>query len=443
MCKGVKNILFPIILILSVSFLAPLRTYADSISDYILGVNVSYQELSNELVRTGITEHFGTYTIDVQLDGQYLGYVDFQYALKYRNYAYGASTPSWSELTTTFRRNIWVYGDHFSFTISVSWYSDIGGISALGTFVSGTYNVVSSDVQPINSFTSYSDIINYLISIESYLGDMQIDLSAVNSWLEDNNELLYSISNDTWNISRNRQYNYPIGCYPFVNYMLKNQSSRLTHYRFANTEFTFPIFTLYTYKVYEGTLGGTNDEIVMVFGTDRAIYDISTFNSHFSYTGMTLYSVDNLYESGTFRILKIVFNSSNNFGTKNVTSKVNSSSNVFMPIFFGTMEQARRLPDDYISQFGLLVLEVEHNDLSTDDFVEERNDLIDIENTYNDDFNDMIGDIDFTSPLENQNLLGSSSLLVSIFNQMIFQNPFSILILIVAILIVGKRVIGK
>lgn len=80
---------------------------------------------------------------------------------------------------------------------------------------------------------------------------------------------------------------------------------------------------------------------------------------------------------------------------------------------------------------------------SSDDMNDSMNDLVSIEDGYNDQFNNSLNQIDFTSPTNNNNLLASANFVITIFNGLISNNFLSILIVIVCILLIGKKVIGK
>lgn len=86
------------------------------------------------------------------------------------------------------------------------------------------------------------------------------------------------------------------------------------------------------------------------------------------------------------------------------------------------------------------------SDLSdrNDQMASDMNDLATIENGYNQNFNDQLQNIDFTNPLSvNSGILPAANFVISVFNGLILNNPFSTLIIIVCILLIGKKVIGK
>lgn len=86
------------------------------------------------------------------------------------------------------------------------------------------------------------------------------------------------------------------------------------------------------------------------------------------------------------------------------------------------------------------------SDLSNrnDQMSSDMNDLATIENGYNQNFNDQLQNIDFTNPLSvNSGILPAANFVISVFNGLILNNPFSTLIIIVCILLIGKKVIGK
>lgn len=82
-------------------------------------------------------------------------------------------------------------------------------------------------------------------------------------------------------------------------------------------------------------------------------------------------------------------------------------------------------------------------DNSSSNMNTQMNNLVGIEDGYNQQFNNSLNQIDFTSPTGNQNLLSSANFVITVFNGLIQNNFLSTLIIIICILIIGKKVIGK
>lgn len=81
---------------------------------------------------------------------------------------------------------------------------------------------------------------------------------------------------------------------------------------------------------------------------------------------------------------------------------------------------------------------------SSDDMNDSMNDLVSIEDGYNDQFNNSLNNIDFSNPLSGNNkLLTSANFVITVFNGLISNNFLSTLIVIICILLIGKKVIGK
>lgn len=130
-----------------------------------------------------------------------------------------------------------------------------------------------------------------------------------------------------------------------------------------------------------------------------------------------------------------------------------------IPIYNGNSDSGRslefslrwKLPNDLLENIETIANGTAASNDTSDDLNSgttsmqtQMNNLIDQEDSYNQQMNNSINQIDFTNPVnQNADMLSSANFVISIFNALISNNPFSILIIIVCILLIGKKVIGK
>ena len=140
--------------------------------------------------------------------------------------------------------------------------------------------------------------------------------------------------------------------------------------------------------------------------------------------------------------------------------KEGQTDRFFIPIFCNNSLYAKNVSTDFALQFGLRNELLDNLDLlangnnasnqsasdlqqSTDSMQDQMDDMVDIESGYNQQFNNSLNDIDFTNPIQNNaGILPAANFVITVFNGLV-NNPLSILIIIICILTIGKKVIGK
>ena len=345
-----------------------------------------------------------------------------------------------------------------------NWYANglqkINKVNIAGlNLVSPTDNIdLQQIIDLLTSINNYENSSNvHLDNIEDNTADTITEIQNVISQLVVSNGYL-----DT--LTKLRQWNIPVESYSFVNYLFSKNYE--LNYISQYNSYQFPVFhvpansSIYRYSMANGFY------ITVVFGCDLNIYNINEFNRYFSIPNGELRSYNRIQQCpiGTNRwgyIYNVEFELTSS--NTNADFICNSDVNV-VPIYFNyddRYEQYQFISTDFALQFGLsnrllnnlniiangtTQSNQQSQDLSsgTDSMQDQMDDLVDVEDSYNQQFNNSVNSIDFSNPLQqNQGLLGASNFVITVFNGLISNNPFSILIIIVCILLIGKKVIGK
>lgn len=248
-------------------------------------------------------------------------------------------------------------------------------------------------------------------------------------------------------------YTFPIESYTSVEYVIR-QGYEVTSFKSLGN-YMYPVFLSST----NGYVVNTNlsQPLHIVMWTNANIWGLSKFDEYFTY-------------GGTAQNFKVIYGASWSYlfevdlvnGSSSVFSELKWKQNgyEFIPIY--TYEKnLKNISTDFALLFDMdnrlldLLNQIANgtsgsssaaSDLedSNDQMADDMNDLATIENGYNQNFNDQLENIDFTNPIQsNQGILPAANFVISVFNGLISNNPFSLLIIVCCILLIGKKVIGK
>lgn len=332
-------------------------------------------------------------------------------------------------------------------------------------YQNGVINITQVTIQSVSvvkpgSSVDLSQIVTLLTAIES-------DTTAIDNVLDTTlsqirlvlAELI--ISNDYLElISQYRQWNFPIESYNFISYWFSKDRQLIDYYD-VNNYYTFPRFKMNAndyiidqYYVNAASSGNTYVDVVLLI--QHTGNTIQAFTSNMTLQGYTNlnYFVDDVYGYSYLRKYTFITTSSGN-------KYIRYPREAWVtPIFIGySSNQIYRVTTDFAIRFGLnnQLLNDIHiialgtnqsnsaaSDLETsnEQMADDMDDLATIESGYNQQFNNQLQQIDFTSPLQNNaGILPAANFVITIFNGLV-NNPFSVLIMIVSILLIGKKVIG-
>lgn len=148
-------------------------------------------------------------------------------------------------------------------------------------------------------------------------------------------------------------------------------------------------------------------------------------------------------------------------GSSICTISVSSPSDFYyVPIYLAN-EKLDNISTDFALRFGLSNRLLDDLDIIADHFIgnsdtDESSDqladqnqklgdsianMVSVEDQYNQSFNDSLNSIDFSSPINSQ-MLSGSSFFITVFNSLIADNPFSILIIVMAILFIARKLLS-
>lgn len=312
-------------------------------------------------------------------------------------------------------------------------------------FVFDNYYVGYFTFTYIYSDTTYSKTL--------YVNGSSVSYTYINNVSEDQADLSITITDLELNRNKMDSWNFPIESFSAVNYLYSSYD--IYGLRKTSDLYTFPIFYITGSTGYACRVNKTksSDPGIFVFAIDKDL-TVSNFFDYFYFQqeNATLISIDTLQPYGSgWGIYKIKFVNPN----ANVTLRTKADI-YLMPIYSG-LSSNHALSSDFALQFGLtndyldaLVYGTDSTNLSSNSLDNsssnmntQMNDLVGIEDGYNQQFNNSLNQIDFTSPTGNQNLLSSANFVITVFNGLIQNNFLSTLIIIICILIIGKKVIGK
>ena len=349
-------------------------------------------------------------------------------------------------------------------TFYYTWYANglqqINKVNIAGlNLVSPTDNIdLQQIIDLLTSINNYENRNNVLLDV--------IDDNTLNTVNEIKNVISQLVISNGYldTLTKLRQWNIPIESYSFVNYLFSKNYE--LNYISQYNSYQFPVFhvpansSIYRYSMANGMF------ITVVFGCDLNIYNINEFNRYFSIPNGELRSYNRIQQCpistnnwGYIYNVEFELTSSNT----NADFICNTDVNI-VPIYFNyddRYEQYKFISTDFALQFGLSNKLLDNiniiangttqsnqqaSDLSsgTDSMQQQMNSFTAQEDSYNQQMNNSINAIDFTSPVsQNAGILPAANFVISIFNGLIQNNAFSVLILIVCVLIIGKKVIGK
>ena len=432
----------------------PFNIYADTLPQSEI-VGVTYNKIDETVsYLNGSGTWVYVYEIEVLLKNKYVGVVDGTLSYSY------SEQPSGQTITTS--KRTYVNGDSFKLNVSITQFGSSYSGSAPMYSASFLVNDQNTNVTKYEDLTSIDSIVSILQDI--YINSGDIENLSTNQLAElekivQNTSLANEYLED---ISKLRQFNIPFESFSYVNYMFKNYESKYVDL-VSDKYFNYPVFKLYAgdsiFKAYPSI--GTKYRIIFYVDKNLPDDNINQFKNVFNVPdSIIVESVKSLgYDIyfSSYTLVNVVV-SYNQFVNDYISLK--SDSRMFIPIFVGRASynnystdfalrfglSNQMLDDLHIIAQGTQASNQQSSDLSsgTDSMQQQMNDLVGVEDSYNQQFNNSVNSIDFNNPLQqNQGLLGASNFVITVFNGLIANNPFSILIIIVCILLIGKKVIGK
>lgn len=424
--KGIK-IFISIIMLASV--LMPFKIFAETVSGTgpIIGVNVSITDHDHETYNNSGTITLSTNMTRWQCD-QVLNGACALYISK------SASGGTNDDITGTvnfpvYTSDNYVYTYDFVFDAdyvgSVTFTNSFGATTSRTYYVNGSHLIISS-VSSVSTFT-----------ISSYS--------------------LAKKSEDTI------MWMFPIESFNLIYSMISNNIEMADFYQYAN--YTFPFFNLKTNNLIGNFYWYQNVPNRFIYFCKNYTITETTFPQYFSVP-----SGVSFHDSGTINYVRIGSTTyylawvetiqTSSASIRGNLTYVNSETLHFMPVFFGRMDRqfistdfalnfglSNQLLDDiHIIAQGTLGSQQAETDLDsgTDSMQQSIDSIVSIENSYTSDFNSSLENIDFSDPIQsNQGILPAANFVISVFNGLILNNPLSLLIIIVCVLTIGKRVIGK
>lgn len=266
---------------------------------------------------------------------------------------------------------------------------------------------------------------------------------------------------------------YPIESFNVCSYMLNNLPNRYYGLN-AQSDYMFPIFRIQSGDKLFSTNVSNNDNWIQTYiffitasntsGTN-SINSVANFNANFTLSrGECLsYKTINRYQFGgeLGYLCQVTIGNYASSGVLDITYTGSLSERYYMPVYCNSQVFNKNVSTDFALIFDMSnrlldYLEtiadstpeseqaVDSLDDNNDQFASDSQDLMNIEDSYNDDFNDQLNNIDFTNPMTNNpNFLSSASFMINIFNALILNNPLSIFIVIICIVLIAKKVMGK
>lgn len=271
----------------------------------------------------------------------------------------------------------------------------------------------------------------------------------------------------------NHTQDFPWESYPIQSFNLSNNPVVGIDYRF---DYLFNIFDIYGYldDRYSSSTGycplhqfyGYKDQAYyFIFWMDKNVYS-STYNNFLGFQSGT--SGANVvvneckvlnrfhYDGHTTSLVKMTITPTLNAGYS--IRYVNEDNCLYMPVYFNLADYeaistdfalrfdlTNRLLNDLESIAGNQVSDeaAENLDDNAADMQDAFDDMFSVENGYNNQLNTELQNIDFSNPIQNNtSMLSSGNFVISIFNGLIANNPITILIVIMAILMVARRLFG-
>lgn len=442
--KGIK-ILFSVFLF--ASLLMPFSVYAAEQTQIVPTWNWGSQ-YANQFTVTNFCEGSGT-SVSCELrftaNNSYYGYLSFD--------GYNGNT-KWIDY-----KNVWIADGYGAYRYSLyqNGVIQINKINIEGGFLKSSMD--NLDLQ---------DIIDLLTAIET-------DTTSIDNQINTELQRLQSIINNqiTQNgyleiLTRIRSYNIPYESLSFNLYLMSHNNI----YTFTvnpNSYFsTYPIYSLpansNAYQVFIN--GNPNHPLTgrlhLIIGANQNLSSVNLIYQNFQIDS-NKWKIENFkylsyIDGGPINYL-IYFEVVSNDG-QNGSLVLKPLNNMNMIGILSTFDISR-ISTDFALQYGLTNSVL--NNLNTiangtaqsnsaasglessnSTMASDMNSMATIENGYSQDFNSQLQNIDFTNPIQqNQGILPAANFVISIFNGLISNNPFTVLIIIVCILLIGKKVIGK
>lgn len=413
------------------SVLMPFNIFAETVSGTgpIIGVNVSITDHDHETYNnTGsivLSTNMTRWQCDQVLNGACALYVS-------KSSSGGTNDDITGSITMpVYSSDNYIYTYDFVFDAdyigSITFTNSFGATSTKTYYINGSHLTLSS-VSSVSTFTisSYSlakkgtDSLMWMFPIESF---------GVISTVMQNQPMI--------DLYANSNYIYPI-------FQVNSNSDFISMYMWQNRRYDF----IFISNINTGRINGFKRMFKERSGLDLAdLYVSETYwnpDSGVAPNKWSFYHVI-LMNTGTSRTINFQFN----------------ESFKFIPIYFNSEDYQGYLSTDFALQFGLSnrLLDDLHIiaqgtagsqqaesdlDSGTNTMQQSIDDIVSIESGYTSDFNSSLENIDFSDPIQsNQGILPAANFVISVFNGLIMNNPLSLLIIIVCVLTIGKRVIGK
>ena len=263
----------------------------------------------------------------------------------------------------------------------------------------------------------------------------------------------------------NHTQDFPWESYPIQSFNLSNNPVVGIDYRF---DYVFNVFNLSDESMMHQMYVYQYQRYYWIFWIDKNIYDYNSLtsfvdisNSNLTFLGENPVEVINRfhYEGHTTSLVKVSCVGVNNGG---VSFKYHATSGnynaLYIPVYFNTQEY-EAISTDFALRFDLTnrllndldqIAGNQSSDAAADnlddnaaDMQDAFDDMFSVENGYNNQLNNELQNIDFSNPIQNNtSMLSSGNFVISIFNGLIANNPITILIVIMAILMVARRLFG-
>lgn len=266
---------------------------------------------------------------------------------------------------------------------------------------------------------------------------------------------------DTWN--------FPIESFNICSYMLNSHPDRYVGVN-HQSDYYFPIFRVKSGDIVYSATVSNNDNWTQtfIFYVQGSCNSISTFSNFFTLSNgevLSYRTINRFRMEGVLGYLCQV--TIGNFTGANVVMNItynNSTDRIFMPIYCNSQVYNKNVSTDFALVFGMsnqLLDDIHYiaqnfqpsqevdnavdnlDELSTD-LGTNIDSMIQTEEGFNNDFNSALNNIDFNDPVSNnQGLLSSAGFVISVFNGLVNNNFIGTFIVIVLVLVIGKKVIGK
>lgn len=434
-----KGIVLAVILLLA-SIMMPFDVYAAGQSQIVPTFSSSTSQWNGHLYVTNFsdgTNNQASSTLSFSFDDDYYGIIYFD--------GYGPSNQHIANYAACFVAG--GYGEY-----RYSYYQN-----AVINITSVTINIVSV-VKP-QTTVDLTQIITLLTAIEN-------DTSSIDNVLDTTlaqirlvlNELIES-NGYLETLTKMRQWNIPMESIGAVSYLFVQNYELLTY---DNNVFGYPMFIVPSNGVIHSSWISTGANAFLIFGTDVDIWNKTKLLEYFNINNPDLVISVTQYRTIYFKsdvtyFIKIGI--SNNSNSKGFTISPKETRKI-MPIYFGFANDNKISTDfallwgfsnNLLNNLNIIANGTSQSSSSASDLESSNNqmaddmdDLATIENGYNQQFNNQLQQIDFSSPLQNNaGILPAANFVITIFNGLINNNPFSVLIIVVCILLIGKKVIGK